>query len=207
MDWKQYFEMMSDWKRLPAYKAEPRVDSLIGFYLKDIISEHCNETIIGIVPELPIRLGTVKPDLNGTIYADRSYKVDFYLLASSGINYLVEFKTDSGSRREKQDLYLQQAKAVNMEALVRGISQIAKVSSYKNKYNHLLGKLEDLKLIDNNHTFIGKSADVEIIYVQPHITEKDNCICFKDIADWMRKKYGDSEFELELANTLEKWGE
>ena len=170
MDWKEYFDMMSDWKRLPAYKAETRVDSLVGFYLRDIMSEYCHETMVGIVPELPIRLGTLRNELNGTIYADRSYKVDFYLLASSGINYLVEFKTDSGSRRDKQDLYLQRAKEVNMDALVGGIYDIAKVSSYKKKYSHLLNKLEDLKLIDNDHTYIGKSTDIEIGY-RSHLVE------------------------------------
>jgi len=33
VDWMNYFEMMKDWKKLPAYRAEPRIDSLVGYYL------------------------------------------------------------------------------------------------------------------------------------------------------------------------------
>jgi len=39
MNWNEYFKMMEDWKRLPAYKAEPRIDSLVGFYLPEIVSD------------------------------------------------------------------------------------------------------------------------------------------------------------------------
>ncbi|KMQ49720.1 hypothetical protein CHISP_3384 [Chitinispirillum alkaliphilum] len=69
MDWKHYFEIMKDWKRLPAYKAEPRIDSLIGYYLSDIVAELWNDEITGIIPELPIRLGTVKPKYEGSNFA------------------------------------------------------------------------------------------------------------------------------------------
>jgi hypothetical protein len=61
MNWNEYFEMMKDWKKLPAYKAEPRIDSLVGFYLKDALTDFLGVEIIGIIPELPIRLATVKP--------------------------------------------------------------------------------------------------------------------------------------------------
>ena len=72
--------------------------------------------------------------------------------------------------------------------------------SCKRKFiNSILRKL--------NYEVNQKRTIPEIVYVQPHITEKDNCICFKYIADWMRKRYGNNEFELELANTLEKWSE
>ena len=33
MHWNEYFEMIADWKKLPAYKAELRIYSLIGFFL------------------------------------------------------------------------------------------------------------------------------------------------------------------------------
>jgi hypothetical protein len=77
MNWNEYFAMMEDWKQLPAYRAEPRIDSFIGFYLPDMLADFCGEKMTGIIPELPIRLGTVKPHLNEESYADKSYKVDF----------------------------------------------------------------------------------------------------------------------------------
>ena len=82
MEWNEYFKMMIDWKKLPAYKAETRIDSLIGFYLRPIISEYLKEEIDGIIPELPIRLGTVKPELENTKYSERSYKVDFFAIGN-----------------------------------------------------------------------------------------------------------------------------
>ncbi len=70
MNWKDYFEMMIDWKKLPAYKAEPRIDSLIGYFLELILEEYLNEKFDEIIPELPIRLGTVRPELKNTKYAE-----------------------------------------------------------------------------------------------------------------------------------------
>jgi hypothetical protein len=207
MDWNSYFAKLSDWKKLPAYKAEPRVDSLIAYYLPQIISDYFHVTVIGMIPELPIRLGTIKPQYKDTNFADRSYKVDFYLMDSSKNNYFVEFKTDSGSRMDKQDLYLNESKCVGMKDLVEGICHIASVSSYKDKYTYLLKKLTELGLIDDNKQFSGDSNYIEIVYVQPHTTVGDKCINFKWIADWMKQKYGNNEFELELANTLGKWSE
>lgn len=208
MDWKKYFKMLEDWKRLPAYRAEPRIDSLVGYYLPDMVADFCEEKIVGIIPELPIRLGTVKPDLNEASYADKSYKVDFYLLGASGKNYLIEFKTDSGSRRDKQDTYLDEAKCVGMTAVVKGILRIASVSSYKKKYSHLRSKLLELGLIDPDDQFTGKADTVEIVYVQPHRKDDDIgrvVIDFMQVSKWLTDRFGHSEFESGLAGTLLKW--
>lgn len=205
MDWNKYFNLLSEWKNLPAYKAEPRVDSFIGYHLKDIVTDLCGSTIIGIIPELPIRLGTVYPLLNTEKAANRSFKVDFYLLDSCGINYFVEFKTDSKSRNSKQDLYLQAAKNIGMEGIVSGIRSISDVSSYKLKYDSLHKKLVELKVVDSFNNYCGKSNKIEIIYVQPCETKGDECIAFKDIAEWIRNKYPNDEFEIQFARTLEEW--
>ena len=78
MEWNKYFEMLQDWKLLPAYRAEPRIDSFIGYYLKEILSDKLKDQINGIIPEFPLRLGTINPNINDKNYADRSYKVDFF---------------------------------------------------------------------------------------------------------------------------------
>jgi hypothetical protein len=206
MNWKSYFNMMSDWKCLPAYRAEPRIDSLIGYFLKEILSEYFNKKIVGIIPELPIRLGTVKPQHDGKDYSDRSYKVDFYCLGADGQNYLIEFKTDSSSRRPAQDNYLIEAQNVGMKGLVEGICKISIVSSYKIKYGHLLQRLRDIGLLDKNNGYIGKKEKIEIVYIQP--TKKDEdviCVDFVWISDWLKRKYPNEEYEEELANALYKW--
>jgi len=207
MNWTNYFAMMEDWKRLPAYRAEPRIDSLVGFYLPDMASDNFNDKIVGIIPELPIRLATIKQHHEGTTYADKSYKVDFFLLGESGINYFVEFKTDSGSRREKQDEYLSEAKDKGMAAIIEGVIKIASVSSYKRKYNHLLQKLKGLGLINEPWHFTGKSDVIEIVYVQPRRKDNDTrrVIDFAWLSKWLTDKYGQSDYETALAKTLSRW--
>jgi hypothetical protein len=207
MNWTQYFEMMRDWKRLPAYKAEPRIDSVVGYYLPEILTDYCHDRITGIIPELPLRLAAIKPQHEGTTYADKSYKVDFYLLAESGKHYFVEFKTDSGSRRDEQDQYLDEAKAKGMGGIVDGISRIAAVSSFKAKYAHLLGKLATMGLINNDGVFTGQKDEIEVVYVQPRRKEADTrtLIDFVWISQWLTDKYPSSDFEAELARTLAAW--
>lgn len=207
MNWQKYFEMLEDWKKLPAYRAEPRVDSLIGFYLLELVSEFSKDKIVGIIPELPIRLATLNPDLENTIYADKSYKVDFYLQGDSGRNYFVEFKTDSGSRRDKQDKYLDDAENKGMTAIVGGITRIASASLYKKKYDHLIKKLGSLGLIDESRQTACRTDEIEIVYVQPRRKELDTkkVIDFKWIASWLLENYGQGEFENAFSKTLLQW--
>jgi hypothetical protein len=206
LDWNQYFRMLKDWKLLPAYKVEPRIDSIIGYYLPMFISDFLKIKVIGIIPELPIRLGTVKPDHEGSSYADRSYKVDFLLVGDNDINYLVEFKTDSKSRREDQDTYLLEAKKVGTKGIIEGIMKISQVSSYKPKYNHLKEKLRLIGLINPEGKYTGLNQALDIIYVQPsnHKNEK-SVIDFHWMANWFKSNYPGAEFENELADALDIW--
>lgn len=206
MNWNEYFEMLKDWKKLPAYKAEPRIDCLVGHYLPQILSKYLGVEVIGIIPELPIRLGTIKPVHEGTVYADRSYKVDFLAITNNGLNYLVEFKTDSGSRRVEQDLYLQETKVQGTKAIIDGIIRISSVSSYKLKYAHLKNKMQSFGLIDSNNQYTGLNPEFEILYVQPsNMNNEKLVIDFKWISEWLKSNYKNSEFENELANALYSW--
>lgn len=208
MEWKEYFEMMIDWKKLPAYKAETRIDSLIGFFLKSIMSEYLKDEINGIIPEFPIRLGTVKPELENTKHSDRSYKVDFFAVGNKGVNYLVEFKTDTKSRREKQDEYLEMSKKLGTEGIINGVLKIARVSTYKTKYNHLKSKLQNVGLLNENNEYSGKNKNLEIVYVQPaNYQGEKNVIDFNWIADWLEQDKNNDTFKKELANALRIWSE
>ncbi len=206
MNWSKYFEMMVDWKKLPAYRAEPRIDSFIGYYLPEIAADFLQDKIIGIIPELPIRLGTVRPELQNKAYADRSYKVDFYLLSESGIHYLVEFKSDTRSRRDEQDHYLVSASQMGMKAIVYGILRISQVSSYKQKYHHLIDKMKVLGLLNESKDYIGQSNDIKILYVQPNNKEQhNNCIEFRWIAEWLGSKSTLDDFESNFILALREW--
>lgn len=206
MNWKTYFEMMADWKQLPAYKAEPRIDSLVGYYLPEFIADFLNIEVVGIIPELPIRLATVKPKHEGTNYADRSYKVDFLIAGNNGKNYFIEFKTDSGSRRDTQDTYLEEAKSIGTKSIVEGILQISKVSSYKKKYNHLTSKLQAVGLLNEKMLYSGMNPSIEIVYVQPSNHKgEESVVDFVWMSKWLEDKYINSEFAIEFAKALKVW--
>jgi hypothetical protein len=206
MDWKKYFEMMIDWKKLPAYKAEPRIDSLIGYFLDSILSDFLKVEIEGVIPEFPLRLGTIYPEQEGTNYSDRSYKVDFLAVGNNGINYLVEFKTDTSSRVEKQDLYLQQSKSLGSQALLEGALIIADVSTYKNKYRHLKSKLQNTGMLGETFDYLLKNPKLEIVYVQPQNNNNDPyIISFEWIANWLEGIAEKDSFEVVFAATLRLW--
>ena len=140
-------------------------------------------------------------------HADRSYKVDFFLKSISGNNYFVEFKTDSSSRRDKQDWYLKEASNRGMREIVGGVVRIASVSSYKKKYDHLLSKLEHLDLINENREYIGTSSGIDIIYIQPNNNNQrdDVIITFDWISNWLTGKYGNNEFATNFSSALSSW--
>ena len=208
MNITKYFEMLIDWKQLPAYRIEPRIDSFIGFYLPGLLNHYFSDKIIGVIPEFPLRLGTIHPEHNEKNFAQRSYKVDFYALSDCGKNYFVEVKTNSSSRRDKQDKYLHLSTKVGMKNIVEGVIQISKVSSYKIKYNYLKAKLSDLGLIDDLDNFSGKSEKIEILYVQPKRLYSDEgklVIDFAYISDWLSSEYPNNQFALEFSDTIKKW--
>jgi len=206
MEWHEYFLMMQDWKKLPAYRMEPRIDSYIGYFLPAIAKEFLSDEIMGIIPELPIRLGTIKPELQKKRYADLSYKVDFYLLGSSGSNYFLEFKSDNTSRRDKQDVYLKEASQIGMKKIVNGILKISSVSTYIQKYSYLLDKLKTLKILNEDNMYTGRSDEIKIIYLQPRNEDNEkNCIEFLQVAEWLERNNGKDGFESYFASALRMW--
>ena len=205
LDWNDYFATLKDWKRLPAYKAEPRIDSMVGHFLPRILADLVGIQVVTLIPELPLRKGTLRPEFEGTVHAERSWKVDFLAVGRDRC-WLVEFKTDSGSRREEQDDYLRDAARVGTGAVVEGIVRIARVSPYKRKYAHLLGKLRAAGLLDENDAWTGRNPAMEILYVQPSRPEGgENGVGFAQIAEWMEGLPEAGEFEKAFAGALREW--
>lgn len=174
---------LNDWKKLPAYKAEPRVDFIVAGALPEIIMNIYNCNISVIIPELPIRIGSIYKDLD----IDKSYKVDFYLYLENGKHLFIEFKTDPGSRRVKQDKYLLASQSVGMKAILDGIIKIYSVTNYKTKYSHLMKKLLTAGLISESNSIYQPTViqnEIEILYIQPK-AEQQNEIGFDEVAKLM----------------------
>ena len=207
----KYFETLRDWKKLPAYKAETRVDSIVGFALPQVFAHARDLEVVSVIPELPLRIGSVRPQHEGKRFANRSYKVDFFVVTACGKNYLVEFKTDSRSRRENQDDYLQDAKSVGLTAIVTGILTLYSKTTYRQKYEHLLSKLKAAGLIEGSGSTLEPSVavdDLQIIYIQPHIKVGDkglNIVDFKTLADALETEFSGDEFMREAALAFRTW--
>ena len=204
----EYFELLEDWKQLPSYKLETRIDSFVGFVLPRILDDVFGIKTRIVIPELPIRLGTIYPEHEHKIFANRSYKVDFYVRTKLGENLFIEFKSDSGSRRESQDNYLQRSVQEGMNAIIEGILKIYQVTSYRSKYDHLLEKLKHAGLIDRTNKIQDGSDSIQIMYIQPKClgTDKpEQVLDYIRLAKAIKDCYPDSELMDRLSLSLETW--
>lgn len=203
MNFINTLDSLLDWKNLPAYKAEPRVDFIVAGALPEIIRHKFNEEIDLIIPEFPIRIGSIYPDKN----INRSFKLDFYLLLKSGRNIFIEFKTDSGSRREKQDKYLKASEKVGLKVLMDGVIKIYNATTYKKKYLYLIEKLISkslLSVVDNKITETVKNELIEIVYIQPQ-SKNENEIGFDEISELMKKS--DDKLYQHFGEILKSWSD
>lgn len=199
------FDLLDDWRNLPAYQLERRADIFFAIHLENVIEKILGTKIDIIIPEFPVRIGEISekhPELN------KSFKID-YLTYSKNENkvYLIELKTDQRSRREKQDWYLERASKIKVKGLVSGLLKIYNATNQKVKYNNLLDKIEKIGWIErNNKTIKNLNIEIEptIIYVQPLNKENNkSVISFDDIikalnnsSDLLTKRFIES---------LEKW--
>ena len=120
----------------------------------------------------------------------------------------VELKTDDGSRRDKQDWYLERAKKVGLVELLVGVRQIYQATNSRKKYEYLLNMLQEMKFVtlSNNGTFEITQADyaIQIVYIQPNNPDnQDNVITFQEISEVV-EKHGD-ELSLRFSQSLLKW--
>jgi len=182
------FDLLDDWRNLPAYQLERRADVFFAIYLPDILKAKFRVDIEFIIPEFPVRIGTIYPDLD-LKNPNLSFKIDYVAVSNlKKTVYLVELKTDVGSRRENQDKYLESSKTINIKGLVDGVLLINKATSSKRKYAYLLDLLSKIGWVDNSILQnISQDYAIEIVYIQPtnlkiEKEEKNNVIItFDDI--------------------------
>lgn len=140
------FDRLDDWRHLPNYQLERRADIFFSLYLAEVLENRYGIDVNPlIVPEFPVRIGTVW-DGNPTI--NKSFKIDYLAISvARDTAFLVELKTDVGSRREKQDWYLSAASEAGLPKLISGLLEIFRATIEKRKYFQLLLLLEKLDLI------------------------------------------------------------
>jgi hypothetical protein len=201
----EIFDNMDKWRHLPAYQLERRADIFFSIYLPEILFYKFGVDIEGVIPEFPIRIGSIYDQAD----TNKSFKVDYFAKGKDAkIILLVELKTDENSRRDKQDWYLEKAKEVGLVELLKGVRKIYKATGSKKKYQHLLDELQKLGLISQhgNGEFDIAEADYEIrtAYIQPNnADEQGNIISFRDISHII-EQHGD-ELSLRFSKSLLIW--
>ena len=121
---------------------------------------------------------------------------------------LLELKTDSASRRDKQDWYLRAACEAGIPALMEGVLRIAGASASKRKYAHLLHELAAAGFVEGSgeHGWRPSEAawSTEILYLQPRSTEPaTDVVEFAAFARFVASK-GDP-LSVRFARSLVEW--
>ena len=196
------FDLLDDWRNLPAYQLERRADIFFAVYIPEIIKGRFGIDVEFLLPEFPIRVGNVstKKDLK---IPNQSFKIDYVAVSNKDNKvYFIELKTDDGSRRDKQDWYLKTAKQNNIPDLISGILQIYDATSSKKKYDNLIDNLSRIGWIDStNRTNISHEYEIEIVYIQPNVDNHNTDLiisfddireCLSDNTDYLTVRFLDS---------------
>lgn len=183
MNLNNLFNLLDDWRHLPAYQLERRADIFFALYLDKIIKHQTGVEIDYIIPEFPVRVGEIS-DKHTKI--NQSFKIDYLAYAKKEEKvFLIELKTDQRSRRDKQDWYLQRAAEIGISGILKGLQKIYKATNQKAKYKYLLNKIEQIGWITQTEkSFNIKPTQIkpEILYIQPRNLESlSNVISFNDI--------------------------
>ena len=141
---KELFDLLDKWREYPNYQLERRADIFFAVHLPTLLNTQLGVKVIDIIPELPIRIGTIFPD----IPINKSYKVDFAVFTEDRQVILVELKTDDGSTRESQYRYYYKSIEVGFPKIIEGILDILDATDYRPKYMTLVKNLKDLGCIE-----------------------------------------------------------
>ena len=82
------FDRMDAWRHLPNYQLERRADLFFSLYLPEVLESKLGYSVAEhIVPEFPVRIGTIYPD----IPIDKSYKIDYVALSPCRLTLIRRF--------------------------------------------------------------------------------------------------------------------
>ena len=204
--------LLDRWRHLPAYQLERRVDVLFAMFLPRVLEERFGISNLRLIPEFPIKKKLL-PAYRGDT-TSQSINVDFLAVArvedgaSEHRAFLVELKTDMASKNEEQARDLGQAVEVGLKRLVGGVIEIARATSQKRKYAHLLYLLSELGLVELQDA--PKVADrkeetwpsLELVYVQPRCP-KMTTIGFNEFAEIIEED--GSGIDKLFARYLKEW--
>ena len=176
------FSKLDEWRHLPSYQLERRVDVFFGLFLPEVVADLIDRGPslgdVSVVPEFPLHKGLVGiSQRNNGGDDNQSVKVDFAVFSrdSQGKQiFLVELKTDCKSINKAQLENMVKAKSAGPKILLEGVLRAAKASAEPRKYAQLIWKLHQLGCIETppgfeqmrmEHHRPGLAANVEGCFV------------------------------------------
>jgi len=169
-----------DFKSVPKYQFERRIDAFIAVFLPDILDALIGGTHELVTPEFPL-----KKAIN-----NQSTNVDYLLLRRSpaGVRWVFfELKTDAGSFKHEQLATYRSAVQRGTAALLRDLDQIVAATAAGWKYANLSERLRPHR----------GARGIDIVYLAPQSVALDgsheHAFTFDDLA------------ELELRRHPEAW--
>ena len=145
---------LDNWRHLPAYQLERRVDVLFGMILPSVAPAlfdfpRCGD--VTVIPEFPLHKGAT--GISGDRSDNHSVNVDFAVFWSSKHAkrmILVELKTDPKSINDHQLCNMLEARCAGPEKILLGVKEAASASKETNKYAQLIWHLDQVGCFGNS---------------------------------------------------------
>jgi len=189
-------EIITKGRATPKVQVERYISPILSMFIEEILFEKYNKKYKLIMPEFPIRKGTISNSKEKG--SNQSTNIDYLLYNTHDkIFTFVELKTESSSFKPSQLEIYQKLETLCKEnegeipsfgeLLKNDLEKIQEATSHKHKYNYLLSMWEPR--YDN-------VTKMEIIYLVPKATElkdpekvigipKDNILYFEDLREDM----------------------
>ncbi len=149
---QEVFERLVEFKQLPKYQFERRVDAFLVGFLPDLLEGLLGGQVTAVVPEFPLK----KPGSNLSTNVDHVF---FQRHARSADSrwLLLELKTDMTSVKQAQISTYQHYAGLGMERLLADVATIKGASVKAQSYGRLLEYFRDYDA----------SRPIEIVYLSP----------------------------------------
>lgn len=200
----EIFDRLDEWRNFPAYLLEGRADIFFGIYLPNIIRKKFGSEIDHIIPEFPIKAGSIFN--TDPTQASLPLKVNFLAISESEKEvYMISLKTDINSLRPLQYNHLHKAKEHNIKSIVDGILDIQHASMLKKKYNNLLQQLQKVGWLDDSlKRNTAGQYKIKVVYIQPSDNSgSDEIITFDNIIKYLKDK--EDFFTQRFCQSLSAW--
>ena len=179
---------LDQWRHLPAYQLELRVDVFFGLLLSKVIESRFGAPRSKLIPEFPLHKGETR--ISEDHGNNQSVNVDFALFCSEPEAkriFLVELKTDMHSINKAQLCNMIKAKKAKSERVLSGVIKAASASAAPRKYAQLAWKLFEIGCITVDSSF----RDMKMEHRRPGLARN-----FRELS--VSRRWSDAVIELIL---------